>query len=68
MDLADQAAALETEMREAALQQVQAQAGGTFRRSHCEDCGSLIPPARKEAVPGCTRCVLCQQYFEHGWP
>ena len=68
MDFADQAAAVEAEMREAALQQIQAQAGGTFRRSHCEDCGAPIPPARQEAVPGCTRCVLCQEYFEHGWP
>lgn len=68
MDLADKAAAFEEEAREAALQQARLQTGGTYRRSHCEDCGSLIPPARQEAVPGCTRCVLCQQYFEHGWP
>lgn len=34
----------------------------------CEDCGSPIPEARRKAVPGCTRCVLCQAYFEHGFP
>ena len=36
--------------------------------SHCEDCGNPIPEARQKAVKGCTRCVACQEYFEHGWP
>lgn len=36
--------------------------------SHCEDCGSPIPEARQKAVKGCTRCIVCQEYFEHGWP
>ncbi|QEY23520.1 MULTISPECIES: TraR/DksA family transcriptional regulator [Neisseriaceae] len=34
----------------------------------CEDCGDTIPEARRQAVRGCTRCVLCQEYFERGWP
>ncbi|MFC3874866.1 TraR/DksA family transcriptional regulator [Neisseria musculi] len=34
----------------------------------CDDCGGPIPEARRKAVPGCTRCVLCQAYFEHGFP
>lgn len=34
----------------------------------CDDCGSPIPEARRKAVPGCTRCVFCQEYFEHGFP
>ena len=36
--------------------------------SHCEDCGEPIPGARQQAVKGCTRCVLCQEYEEKGWP
>jgi phage/conjugal plasmid C-4 type zinc finger TraR family protein len=30
----------------------------------CEDCGEKIPEARRRAVPGCVRCVLCQAEFE----
>ncbi|MFZ5774041.1 MAG: TraR/DksA family transcriptional regulator [Thermodesulfobacteriota bacterium] len=26
----------------------------------CEDCGDEIPPGRREAQPGATRCVECQ--------
>ena len=37
-------------------------------RSHCEDCGEPIPGARQQAVKGCTRCVLYQEYEEKGWP
>ena len=36
--------------------------------SHCQDCGEPIPEARRKAVSGCTRCIVCQEYFEHGWP
>jgi phage/conjugal plasmid C-4 type zinc finger TraR family protein len=28
--------------------------------SHCADCGSEIPEARREALPGVRRCVQCQ--------
>lgn len=68
MDQMDLAAEVEAGHREAALQHTRGQLGGHYRRSHCEDCGAPIPPARQEAVPGCTRCVLCQTYFEEGWP
>ncbi|MFA5718560.1 MAG: TraR/DksA C4-type zinc finger protein [Desulfobulbaceae bacterium] len=30
----------------------------------CEDCDVEIPQARRRAVPGCTRCVVCQEQFE----
>ena len=30
----------------------------------CEDCGGRIPQKRRLAVPGCTRCVGCQELFE----
>ncbi|MFM5894165.1 MAG: DksA/TraR family C4-type zinc finger protein [Novosphingobium sp.] len=26
----------------------------------CEDCGSTIPPKRREALPGVRTCVACQ--------
>ena len=27
----------------------------------CEECGELIPQARREAVPGVRLCVVCQE-------
>lgn len=30
----------------------------------CEDCGEIIPAARIEAAPGCTRCIKCQTAYE----
>ncbi|MHA6492365.1 DksA/TraR family C4-type zinc finger protein [Pseudomonas borbori] len=28
--------------------------------SHCEECGAVIPPARREAVKGVRLCIACQ--------
>ncbi len=28
--------------------------------TRCEDCGELIPEARRIAVPGVRRCIECQ--------
>lgn len=30
----------------------------------CVDCGDRIPDARKKAVPGCQKCIGCQNAFE----
>jgi phage/conjugal plasmid C-4 type zinc finger TraR family protein len=30
----------------------------------CEDCGREIPPARRQATPGCKRCINCQEKLE----
>ena len=32
----------------------------------CEDCGDIIPQARRLALKGCTRCVWCQELAEKG--
>jgi phage/conjugal plasmid C-4 type zinc finger TraR family protein len=29
--------------------------------THCEDCGSPIPEARREAMPGVRLCIACQE-------
>lgn len=31
---------------------------------YCTDCGDEIPEARRMAVHGCARCVLCQEILE----
>ena len=32
--------------------------------THCENCEEEIPEARRQAAPGCTRCVKCQESLE----
>lgn len=42
------------------------QARQNYPQAHyCEDCDKPIPEARIKAVPGTTRCVMCQEYFEN---
>lgn len=33
-------------------------------RCTCIDCGEAIPAARQKIVPGCRRCVACQNVYE----
>ena len=28
--------------------------------THCEECGEIIPDARRSAIPGVRHCVSCQ--------
>ena len=41
-------------------------------RTHCAECGEAIPEARQRAVPGVSRCVVCQEAKDaarpHGGP
>lgn len=64
-DFYDRAQALEQLQRDAAIDAhfAGARAAGDSL-SHCEDCGDPIPAARQRIVPGCTRCVPCQQWAE----
>jgi phage/conjugal plasmid C-4 type zinc finger TraR family protein len=34
----------------------------------CIDCEDEIPEARRKAVPGCRRCISCQELFENWRP
>lgn len=36
--------------------------------AECIDCGDPIPERRRKAVPGCKRCVSCQEMFENWRP
>lgn len=67
-DISDKASeAEEVFLQEALAKQRDRTSTGTGL-THCEDCGDAIPEARRQAVPGCTRCIICQEYHEHGWP
>ena len=34
--------------------------------THCEECGIVIPDARRKAIPGVRFCVDCQSELEKG--
>lgn len=33
-------------------------------RMHCEECGNVIPEARRKAMPNATMCVKCKEKHE----
>lgn len=33
-------------------------------QSECEDCGDVIPTARRHAMPSAIRCICCQSSFD----
>ena len=58
------AAQLEQAQRDAAI----GEAGLALRcngQPYCDDCGEVIPPARRVAIPSAIRCIFCQTHFEH---
>lgn len=66
MDVADIASDIEELRREASLdahRAAQAQYAGPSA-THCESCGEAIPEARRLALSGVVRCVICQGFHE----
>ncbi|PWB34663.1 conjugal transfer protein TraR [Pseudomonas sp. SDI] len=62
--LFDRAQALEQRQRDQAIAAARAQAPSSGPSlTHCEDCDSEIPEARR-ALGGKTRCVPCQSLHE----
>jgi phage/conjugal plasmid C-4 type zinc finger TraR family protein len=43
-----------------AIKRARAQLPAGPSLSHCEECGEVIPEARRQAVPGVRLCVECQ--------
>jgi len=66
MDQFDRATELEEQHREIALASAKRNHPAGQSYSHCEDCGDEIPVARRQAVPGCHRCIHCQEDRERG--
>lgn len=52
------------EQRVLAMKAVGTPPGNAPAMWYCEDCLVAIPDARRLAVPGCTRCVECQERVE----
>jgi len=64
MDEADIAQANQEHFERLALQRQRDLMPRGEAAEECEDCGADIPEKRRQAAPGCTRCVFCQQRFE----
>lgn len=68
-DIFDRASELEQKTRERALA-AQAQRAGLTGKTvadsavECKDCGDDIPLKRRKAMPGCQRCIHCQERQE----
>lgn len=68
-DIADRASALEEMQREHALQAQQQRIDASMRgsqggRADCADCGELIDPERRRALPFTNRCTECSAAVE----
>ncbi len=63
-DFADNAQAMSDQFLRFSIDKAKSAASQSLSAFFCEDCGSEIPPARREAVPGCVRCVACQTEYE----
>jgi phage/conjugal plasmid C-4 type zinc finger TraR family protein len=64
-DIFDRASELELRQREDAIARQRASvAPVTDGKADCVDCGVDIPAKRREAVPGCTRCIECERSAE----
>lgn len=48
------------------VQLARSRLSGGESATHCEECGSAIPDARRQAMPGVRFCVKCQAEFEKG--
>lgn len=66
MDFCDRAQKSEDYHRQQSLDRIRGAVGGSAAVSllNCIGCGDEIPEIRRKAVPGCTRCVSCQQELE----
>lgn len=60
IEIIDQASALEEMMRENAIQAHRLN-HSAVSATHCEECGERLSNERRNAYPGCTMCVSCQQ-------
>lgn len=44
-----------------AVEAARSQLGKGESLSHCEECGTPIPEARRRALPGIRKCIACQE-------
>ncbi len=65
-DLVDKANAEQEQITNVCIALARRQLATATDNTECIDCGGLIPPQRKQAVPSAIRCVPCQMEYESG--
>lgn len=46
------------------VQRARSQLGRGESATHCEECDSVIPEKRRQAIPGVRLCIACQSALE----
>ena len=64
MDIADCAQRNEERLLRAGIDSYRIDNSSIDETIECIDCEEIIPEARRKAVPGCERCVSCQEIYE----
>lgn len=65
MDDIDQAQGYNQDFQDFALElQKQSRELDNYTGDYCLDCGEEIPEERRQAMPGCCRCISCQEEHE----
>lgn len=60
MDQFDRASEIEQRIIQSAIAKAQAERRSGESSTHCEECGEVIPEARRKAAIGCRLCIECQ--------
>lgn len=69
MDEIDQAQGLNEDFQAFALElQQNSREPANYTGTDCLDCGEEIPLKRRQAMPGCRRCIDCQTTLENWRP
>jgi phage/conjugal plasmid C-4 type zinc finger TraR family protein len=64
MDAGDRGRLVSEQYLKAALARVRSDQPKGDSRMICIDCNKPIPEGRRQAMPGCLRCLFCQQKYE----
>lgn len=65
MDEIDQAQGINEDFQTFALaEQRRNREPGNYTGTDCIDCGEEIPIKRRQIIPGCRRCITCQEELE----
>ena len=64
MDDIDMAATIINQEIDRQINSARKNLGSGVSLEFCEDCERPIPEKRRLAIPGCTRCVRCQEEYE----
>lgn len=64
VDEADISSEVEEIARRASLEAMMRKATTAESLTECEECGEIIPEARRKAVAGCKRCIDCARKAE----